>query len=57
MNTSGDGGGMGRMGRAESFRELLVGMAEEYAEVGGDREDSQHRMDVVIELMSVFRYT
>ena len=49
MNTSRDGGGMGRMGRAESTPEVLVGMAEEHAEVGGDREVSQHRMDVFLE--------
>ena len=40
VNVSEDGGGMGRMGRAEGTREVSVGMAEEHAEVGGDIEDS-----------------
>ena len=37
------------MGRAESTREILAGMADEHVEVEGVREDSQHRMDVFLE--------
>ena len=48
MDTSRDGGGMGRMGRAESTPEVLVGMAEEHAEVGGDRKYSRLGVDVLL---------
>ena len=49
MSTSIDGRGMGRMGRAESTGEILVGMADAHAEVEGVRENFLHRMDVFLE--------